>query len=141
MKTVSWGAFLRTDPELARHVEERLGAGRICYLATVRPDGWPRLHPVGVNFRGEQMVVVMYPSSPKGGDIRATGRYALHCGVEDNQGGGGEVLVTGTAGPTEAAAGDIDQGWIAFELSIGEVLATRYDGAELRPVSTRWRAP
>jgi len=42
VKTVSWGAFLRADPELARHVEERLGGGRVCYLATVRPDGWPR---------------------------------------------------------------------------------------------------
>ena len=140
-EALGWGDFTRSAPALARHVEERLGSGRICYLGTVRPDGWPRVHPVGVNFRDDRMVVVMYPTSPKGHDIRANGRYAVHGSVEDSQGGQGEVLVTGTARPTESTPGDVDQGWIAFELLIGEVLATRYDPDSLKPVSTRWKAP
>ena len=141
MEGLGWGDFARSAPELARHVEGRLGTGRICYLGTVRPDGWPRVHPVGVNFRDDRMVVVMYPASPKGHDIRANGRYAIHCAVEDTQGGGGEVLVTGTAGPTEASAGDAEQGWVAFELSVSEVLATHYDPDSLKPISTRWKTP
>lgn len=140
MKVVSWGDFRRSAPELAAHVEERLGAGRICYLATVRSDEWPRVHPVGVNFRGEQMVVVMYPTSPKGHDIVANGRYAVHGTVEDTKGGGGEALVTGTATTTDPTPADLGQGWVAFELQVGEVLATRYGPNDLKPVSTRWKA-
>ena len=83
----------------------------------------------------------MYPTSPKGHDIRANGRYAIHGSVEDSQGGQGEVLVTGTAHPTETTPEDVDQGWVAFELRIGEVLATRYDPESLKPISTRWKAP
>lgn len=141
MKAVRWKEFAESAGELASHVVDRLGGGRICYLATVRADGWPRVHPVGVHFRGEQMVVVMYPTSPKGRDITRNGRYAVHATVEDNEGGEGEVLVTGRAQPTETTAADVERGWIAFELLIGEVLAVEYEGEDLRPVSKRWRAP
>lgn len=141
MKVVRWRDFATSAGDLASHVVDRLGGGKVCYLATVRSDGWPRVHPVGVHFRGEQMVVVMYPSSPKGRDITSNGRYAVHGTVEDNQGGKGEVMVIGTARPTEATADDVERGWIAFELLLGEVLAVRYEGEDLHPVSNRWRAP
>lgn len=140
MEGVVWNEFAGSDPELARHIEERLASRKICYLATVRPDNWPRLHPVGVNFRDGRMVVVMGPSSPKGHDLRRNGRYAIHGTVEDNQGGGGEVLLTGTARPTEATPADLERGFVAFELLIGEVLATRYDPKSSQPISTRWPA-
>lgn len=140
MEAVVWGEFARSDPELAGHIEERLASPKICYLASVRPDGWPRLHPVGVNFRDHRMVVVMYPSSPKGHDLRRDGRYAIHGTVEDNQGGGGEVLLTGSARPTEATPADVVRGYVAFELLIGEVVATRYDPQSSRSIHTRWPA-
>jgi pyridoxamine 5'-phosphate oxidase-like protein len=137
MDAVPWGTFARSAPDLAHHVEERLAG--ICYLATVRADGWPRVHPVGVNFRADKIVVVMYPTSPKAHDVRANNRYAIHGTVEDSQGGKGEVLVTGVVVPAQPTPADIERGWIAFELLVGEVLATRYDPNERRPVSTRWK--
>ena len=110
----------------------------LCYLATVRADGHPRVHPVGLHVRGDRLVVPMQPSSPKGHDLRRTGRYAVHCSVEDSDGGAGEVLVTGLA---EECAPDDDfraRGWTMFDLHVGEVLVVTNDGSGAR--AARWRA-
>ena len=139
MKVVSWGDVARSAPDLGRHVEERMGEPKVCYLATLRRDGWPRVHPVLVRFRDGRMVVTMYPNSPKGHDIRRNGRYAVHGMVEDPYGGRGEVLMTGTAVATDATPADIERGWVAFELLVGEVLATQYNSVGLEPVFMRWR--
>ena len=81
----------------------------------------------------------MYPISPKGWDLRRNGRYALHAAVEDTTGGGGEVLVIGTAVEAESTELDRAKGYIVFELLIAEVLATSYDPTDLRPIRTRWK--
>jgi hypothetical protein len=109
-------------------------------MATVRRDGWPRVHPVGpFALRDGRLVVTMYPTSPKAHDIRRTGRYALHGPAEDTEGGGGEVLVTGTAVEAEPTEADNAKGYIVFELLVGEVLATTYDAADnFRPIRRRW---
>ncbi len=138
MNAVPWSDFADANPRLAAHAQRRLAAG-ICYFATIRPDGFPRVHPLGVNFRDCHAVVVMLPTSPKGHDLRRNSRYAVHCTVEDNYGGGGEVLVTGMAVSTEPTEADVERGWIAFELLVGEVRSTTYDGEAKRPVSERWR--
>jgi hypothetical protein len=140
MDPVRWRDFASSDPILAEHVEARLRRAP-SYLATVRRDGGPRVHPVGpLILRDGSLVVVMYPTSPKGHDLRRTGRYALHCGVEDSSGGGGEVLLSGIA--VEAAPSESDRvsGYVAFELLVGDVLATRYEGDAQLPVRTRWQA-
>jgi hypothetical protein len=139
MNSVPWAEFVRADSVLAEHVEKRFGDA-IAYFATERPNGWPRVHPLGVMFREGRCIVVMFPTSPKSHDLQRNGRYAVHCTVEDGTGGGGEVLMTGIAVPTEPTESDVERGWIAFELLIGEVLATTYDHDKKRPVSKRWRA-
>jgi hypothetical protein len=78
----------------------------------------------------------MKPTSPKGADIRRDGRFALHCAVEDNQDGGGEVLVTGVGTEVDAPDDFTERGWIAFHLRIAEVLSVRHH--EDRPLVTRW---
>lgn len=141
MNALRWSEFAGLNPQLAAHVEERLGRAP-CYLGTVRPDGWPRVHPVGpLTLRGGSLVVTMYPSSPKGWDLRRNGRYALHAAVEDTTGGGGEVLLSGTAVEAGSTEADREKGYVVFELLIAEVLATSYDPADLRPIHTRWKAP
>jgi hypothetical protein len=89
-------------------------------------------------FRHGECVVVMGPRSPKRRNLERNGRYAVHCAIEDNYGGGGEALVSGIAVLTEPTDDDVDRGWIAFELLVAEVLSTTYDYAALRPRSIRW---
>lgn len=89
----SWKEFVQQAPELAAFGESRLN-GRVSYLATVRADGGPRVHPV-TPIIGEQLFLFMEPTSPKGKDLQRDPRYTLHCSVEDSGGGGGEFYVRG----------------------------------------------
>lgn len=142
-----WRLFENQAPELAAYAARRL-AGRVSYLATVRPDGGPRVHPVTPIIGGGGLFLFMEPTSPKGSDLKRDARYALHCGVEDNEGGGGEVIVRGEAVVVEDAA--IRQVAIAassfaprdryvlFRLQLNDVLVTTYDADG--PVRRRWRA-
>ncbi len=90
-----WTEFAQQAPEIAEFGRARFQSG-VAYLATLRPDGSPRLHPV-TPIIGEQLFLFMEPTSPKGKDLQRDPRYTLHCSVEDSNGGGGEFYVNGRA--------------------------------------------
>jgi len=76
---LTWPEFQRDHPELAEAGRTQLfqwdvGLG---FLATVRADGGPRVHPVCpvVNEAGLYVLVV---AGPKQADLRRDGRCALH---------------------------------------------------------------
>jgi hypothetical protein len=75
----SWSSFVAAQPALAAAIRELLyqyGAG-FGYLATVRADGGPRVHPVSpVIFEGGLYCFLI--DSPKRRDLDRDGRYALH---------------------------------------------------------------
>ena len=104
----TWGEFADSEPELAAFAAERLGAVP-AYLATVDPGGAPRVHPVTPIVTRDGMYVFMEPTSPKGDDLRERGGFALHNGVPDDAGTGGEVSVRGTGHPT-LVLGDMNTG-------------------------------
>jgi hypothetical protein len=145
----SWADFAAEAPHLEAFGRRRLER-RIAYLATIRADGSPRVHPVSPFIGDGCLAVYMEPTSPKAADLRRDGRYALHCGVEDNEGGEGEFYVTGRAeeitdgrrrigavGWAEAAGYDPVDRHVFFKFKLGYVLATTY---EERPKRERWRA-
>ena len=145
----TWSEFSADSPEMASFGKQRLER-RIAYLATIRPDGSPRVHPVSPFIAKDHLFVYMEPTSPKGDDLRRDARYAMHSAVEDNSGGQGEFLIRGRAveiTDTESRKEAFDQArnmgyspqerHILFELRIAEVLATVYEGD--RPKRTRWK--
>jgi len=146
----SWREFARAAPDMAEFGASRL-TGRISYLATIRADGSPRVHPVSSFIGGGRLFIYMEPSSPKGRDLRRDSRYSLHCSVEDNEGGGGEFCIAGRAAVIEDDAGREaafqaarDAGYsprdryVVFEMSIESALATTYpDG---KPSRKRWKS-
>jgi hypothetical protein len=144
---VSWADFTQDAPELAAFAAQRLH-GRVGYLATVTAEGGPRVHPITPIVGAGQLFVFMNPESPKGHDLRRSGLFALHAGVEDTEGGRGEVLVRGTAQPiedealraqaAEAAPYDPSARYVLFALSPLRVIATTYP--EGKPVHQRWSA-
>lgn len=143
----SWAEFSKEAPELAAFGAERLGGGRVAYLATVRPDGGPRVHPV-TPILGEQLFLFMEPTSPKGKDLQRDPRYTLHCGVEDSSGGEGEFYVRGQARLVQdpqlraraVAAADYEpaERYILFVLGVDFAFKNTY--AEGRANPRRWRA-
>jgi hypothetical protein len=91
---LTWGAFANEEPELAQFGARRLTAAPE-FLATVRSDGYPRVHPVTPIFTADALFLFMEPTSPKGRDLRERGRYSMHNGVADNSGSGGEFFLSG----------------------------------------------
>ncbi|WP_225755290.1 pyridoxamine 5'-phosphate oxidase family protein [Actinotalea sp. Marseille-Q4924] len=81
----TWGELSRGDPDLAATAKGLLtvpGTG-FGYLATVGPDGAPRIHPVMPVWAAGSMFAFIGPS-PKLRDLERDGRYALHStGSED----------------------------------------------------------
>jgi hypothetical protein len=93
---MTWKTHAEQQPELAAFGAERLN-GKVAYLATVRKDGSPRLHPMTPIIGQGHLFVFMEPTSPKGHDLRRDGRYAIHCAVSDNSGASGEFSIAGHA--------------------------------------------
>jgi hypothetical protein len=148
MTPVEWSALRNDAPEFEAIGRARLH-GRTSYLATSRRgDGAPRVHPVTPGISAGRLFVFMEPTSPKGHDLRVDPRFALHCGVEDSAGGGGEFFVTGTAVLTEdpdlrteaveAASYAPADRYILFHLLIDHATLRRYEDG--KPVHQRWQS-
>src|SRR6266576_6373616 len=76
---ITWTDFNRQQPALAdaaRGQFYQFGIG-LAFLATVRTDGAPRVHPVCpvISDAGLHLLIV---AGPKQRDLRRDGRYALH---------------------------------------------------------------
>src|SRR5258706_13503828 len=147
---INWSQFVADTPELAAFGRQRLES-RIAYLATIRRDGSPRVHPVSPFIAGDHMFVYMEPTSPKVFDLRRHARYAMHCGVENNTGGQGEFFIKGQAEEVDIPEtrlkafekaelqGYNPQGrYVLFELRIDEAMGTVYEEGE--PKRVRWKA-
>ncbi len=141
----TWEAFAVAAPELAAFGAGRFGGG-VAYLATVREDGGPRVHPVTPIIALGRLYLYMEPTSPKGHDLRRDNRYALHCAVEGSDGGQGEFSIKGRATLVEdatlrqqmdaAASYQPKPHYIAFELTIDSALSTQYSGDAVK--RQRW---
>lgn len=134
-------------PEIAAFIAERLGSGP-AYLGTTDERGAPRVHPVTPVIGGDRLFVFMEPTSPKGRDLRERGWYALHNGVPDNEGTGGECALRGRAVPIDDAAVrelaassasyEPADRYILFELLIDDVAITQYGAGDGGVRRARW---
>lgn len=76
---VTWKEFAAAEPTLAEVGSNQLfqyGVG-LAFLATVRSDGSPRLHPVCPVLSDSHLYIFVIPNSPKRWDLQRDGRYAL----------------------------------------------------------------
>lgn len=143
---MSWKDLEDAAPELAAFGLQRFELG-VAYLATVRKDGSPRVHPVTPIVGQGHLFLFMEPTSPKGHDLRRDGRYALHSAVNDSNGTGGEFILTGRARfiddpakrslASQLASYTPADHYILFELSVESTASTIYKEGE--PVRQRWR--
>jgi hypothetical protein len=76
---VTWRAFNDERPDLAQEANRLLyqhGVG-LAFLATIRGDGRPRLHPMCPLIADAGLFAFIIPS-PKQNDLRRDGLYAMH---------------------------------------------------------------
>src|SRR5256884_9314736 len=74
-----WPEFAAAEPQLAASIHaliHQYGPG-LGYLATVRTDGGPRVHPVSPFITRDGLFCFVI-DSPKRRDLERDGRYALH---------------------------------------------------------------
>jgi hypothetical protein len=143
---MTWKTLEEQQPELAAFGAERLN-GRVAYLATIRKDGSPRLHPMMPIIGQGRIFVFMEPTSPKGHDLQCDGRFAIHCAVSDNSGASGEFSITGHAHliddaelralAVSLASYEPAERYILFEFDIESAASTVY--SENRAVRQVWK--
>lgn len=100
---ITWEEFEQVDPGLAAFGRERVHRC-VSFIATVRADGSPRVHPVTPWIAAGRLLVRMYPSSPKVADLERDPRYALHSMMDNDDGIGGELSLRGRASRLEDSA-------------------------------------
>jgi hypothetical protein len=148
---VRWSAFEQVAPELAdagRGLLTQFGVG-LAFLATVRPDGGPRLHPMCPLLAEDGLFAFLIPS-PKARDLIRDARYAMHAfppeEVDD------EFCITGSAhlvGPGALRDALVSSHHMAveddhrlFEFDVETALLARYrHRGDWPPSYTAWRQP
>ena len=143
---MTWKILEEQQPELAAFGAERLN-GKVAYLATIRADGSPRLHPMTPIIGQGHLFVFMEPTSPKRHDLQRDGRFAIHCAMTDNSGTSGEFNITGHARlidnpelravAVSLASYAPAERYILFEFDIESAASTIYP--EDRPVRRLWK--
>jgi hypothetical protein len=146
-----WHSFARAAPALAAFGQSCLERPpTVSYLGTIAADGLPRVHPVTPIVGDGRLFLFMEPTSPKVRDLRERRVFALHNGVPDGDGTGGEFFVRGLAEPVEDPAGrsvaaaaanfEAADRYVLFELTVAEARCIGYGDVTL-PDPRRWRDP
>jgi hypothetical protein len=148
---VRWGEFERAAPDIAqagRRLLYQYGLG-LAFLATIRADGGPRLHPF-CPILAEGGLWGFIGPSPKCGDLRRDGRFAVHSfppeAVDDEfsvQGVAREVADRDTVAAVRAAytAPIQSEDESLFELLVERALLATYGPRpSWPPVYSRWIA-
>jgi hypothetical protein len=146
-----WHSFAQAAPALAAFGLSCLERPpTVSYLGTIAADGLPRVHPVTPIVGDGRLFLFMEPTSPKVRDLRERRVFALHNGVPDGDGTGGEFFVRGLAEPVEdpalrsvaaaAASYEAADRYVLFELTVSEARCNGYGDVTL-PDPRRWRDP
>jgi hypothetical protein len=157
-RMVPWQTFAGSHPTLAAHGQRLFLLGYeygsflagLAYLATIRPDGGPRMHPISPALLDGHLYAFILRNSPKCADLRRDGRYALHSfphSLAEDTFNDEELYVTGTAIMVEDpmirqavadACGDSVEAGVVFELLLERVM--HKGRAHGRAIYTTWKA-
>lgn len=144
-----WSELADQSPELAeagRALFYQYGPG-LGFLATVRPDGGPRLHPVCPIIGNGGLYLALVPSR-KTRDLLQDPRFSLHAMLPEQV--DDEFVVTGRAVEIDSPDGraavqanygnPIHEADTVFELFVETALLARYQRrGDWPPTYTRWR--
>lgn len=151
MSARPWPDFARETPELAERGKAMLRRFTLGYLATLRPDGAPRIHPVTITVEPTGLYVFAVVRTPKVDDLRRDPRYGMHAFPRFEQGeffddefsfGGRAVEIEDRELYADVATrhnDTIHAGDVMFRLDLAWALHKRRE-PERGAVYLRWRA-
>jgi nitroimidazol reductase NimA-like FMN-containing flavoprotein (pyridoxamine 5'-phosphate oxidase superfamily) len=146
----TWAEFETATPTLASRGRELLQRGDAgeAFLATVRDQEPPRIHPINVAIVDGHLYAFILGSA-KRTDLERDGRYALHTHQDPVAPSefavrGRASVVTSDAARSAAAAAwsfEVDQTYTLFEFSISSaLLGERATADDWPPVYASWSA-
>ncbi len=153
----SWSEFSAEKPEMAMLGRKMLFRTRehmgYAFLATLRKDGAPRLHPISLILSNSHLYVMIPRSSPKCGDLLRDGRYAAQAFPLSPTEPGDEFYLAGTGEQihnpkisqelTEDTKVTLEENEVLFELFLERAMYTKLvnRGAHNEhPIRLKWRA-
>jgi Pyridoxamine 5'-phosphate oxidase len=92
----TWKEFTEGAPRVAEVFARRYAAtGRLCMLATLRSDGFPRISPVEPRMFEDQLWIVGMPNTTKFRDLARDPRFCLHTATVDTWVSDGDAKLWG----------------------------------------------
>jgi pyridoxamine 5'-phosphate oxidase-like protein len=161
-RCLTWRELAAAAPELARLGRSRLEAPRVALLATLRPDGSPRVSPVEPFLTAGELVFGSMARSQKTRDLARDPRCVLHSIVTAPDAGEPELKLHGRARAADPALRKgCREGWwhgrpaelaTVFALAVEEAVLVEWDleggwmtvrrwSAERGPTEARRRYP
>src|SRR4029434_960541 len=119
-----WAALAADAPDLAetgRALLQQFGGVGLAFLATIRRDGAPRLHPVCPVLSAERLHVLITPDSPKRADLERDGRAELQTSPQPKPGSdefyvAGRAVLVADPAEREAVFGSARHMWEPFHV-------------------------
>lgn len=153
----SWNDFGNEEPEIAAMGKKLLFQSRehvgLAFIATLRKDGAPRLHPISVILSKGHLYVVIPATSPKCADLTRDGRYAMQAFPPISNEDPAEFYLAGRAkriqdpvihkALTDDTRVTVEENEVLFELFLERAMYTkalRQDLPEECPIHRKWRA-
>jgi hypothetical protein len=141
-------------PSIAAFFQERTTATGLCFIGTVRSDGWPRVSPMELSILDGRLYVGSMPNAVKAQDLQRDPRCCVITPIADKDDLAGEVKLFCRAREISEAAewqvlrehfnalNDFDLGEPGgshlFELAVDAAAFQRVEGDDWR--TTSWHA-
>jgi hypothetical protein len=95
---VAWHEFADEAPRISEvFVRRHTATGKLCLLATLRSDGYPRISPMEPRFFEGRLLIVGMPHTAKFRDLGRDARFCLHTATVDSYVGDGDAKLWGEA--------------------------------------------
>lgn len=95
---MAWSTVVAQAPTIAEVFKRRHAAtGKLCMLATLRRDGFPRISPMEPRFFEGELWLVGMPNTTKFNDLARDPRFSLHTATVDTNVTDGDAKVWGRA--------------------------------------------
>ena len=93
----TWTNFVTAAPHIAEiFIRRHAATGKLCFLATTRSDGYPRISPMEPSIFAGELLLVGMPGTTKFADLRRDPRFCLHTATVDTRVSDGDAKLFGT---------------------------------------------
>jgi len=95
---VDWNEFVEEAPRIAEvFLRRHKATGNLCFLGTLRSDGYPRISPMEPGIFEGRLVLIGMPNTLKFRDLARDPRFTLHTATVDPYVGDGDAKLWGQA--------------------------------------------